>query len=235
MKKKHSFFDFIEFSLIFFTFVLPSLLVGYNSTVNLSIQPPLFFILIRICVLMYICLRMHDTGMLLHSNTSLSLTTLFKYLKKGIFVCLILFFIGILFNVFSYLSAHSTPQIIAEPPKNFFTWSWFIFSITSLACFEEVIFRLYLPEKFFYYLKVSSSYQSVSHKHAIAFRIILELPFIVLFAIGHRYLGFLAVFSALVSGATLRFFVHKYNSIIPGCIAHAINNIVSFIVVFYVV
>lgn len=113
-----------------------------------------------------------------------------------------------------------------------------IFLITvnfiARAFYEENIYRLYLPsalhcfiEKFYgsFFLKQSEGFKV--HFFLMADSVI-EIFCIAVFALSHRYLGFLSVINAFVCGAILRYCVKKSNTVLTASCSHALYNITVF-------
>ena len=111
-------------------------------------------------------------------------------------------------------------------PSSLLGWSNFFFGVIFAAFFEEVIYRFYLPRAFREILgkKISKNNQRLS--------VLCEGLALLLFGLGHVYLGFLGFLNAIVCGAVLRFCMIKTKSLwIPFGI-HAVYNFLSFLVVF---
>lgn len=99
------------------------------------------------------------------------------------------------------------------------------------AFFEESLYRLYFPSallNFSYALK-QKFFNGKSDRflkvYSISSRIFIESFCIIIFALGHRYLGIIAVINALLSGILLRIICIKNKSILYGAAAHYIYNI----------
>ncbi len=233
MKKKYFELDFFEFLLVFFVFIIPPLFVNEQNTVVLNIHYPLVEIFSRACVLIYLLIRMYDIGLSFRRQSGFFFKVLCNDILKSIGLYALLVITGIIVNTITQQGQFRSPTISAQPPGTLLLWVWFIFSIIVMACFEEIVFRQFLPEKCLYYFRHSSAYKTMSSNVKTVLYIIIELFFICSFAIGHKYLGSSAILSAFISGVILRVSVNKFKNIIPACIAHSINNIVSFLVVFY--
>ncbi|MCR4939391.1 MAG: CPBP family intramembrane metalloprotease [Treponemataceae bacterium] len=88
------------------------------------------------------------------------------------------------------------------------------FSISAL--YEELLYRQFLPDE---------SLSMIPSKHL---RLPVEILIVLLFALGHIYLGIWAVMNAFVAGCLLRFFCVKTASFLSGFIAHFIYNLIVF-------
>lgn len=111
-------------------------------------------------------------------------------------------------------------------PSSFLGWINFFFGVIFAAFFEEVIYRFYLPRAFREILgkKLSQNNQRLS--------VLCEGLALLLFGLGHVYLGVLGFLNALVCGAALRLCMIKTKSLwIPFGI-HAVYNFLSFLIVF---
>ena len=120
-------------------------------------------------------------------------------------------------------------------PSSFLGWINFFFGVIFAAFFEEVIYRFYLPQAFREILqkrltgKKKASEKMFDNQRLSVFCEGLSL---LLFGLGHVYLGVLGFLNALVCGAVLRFCMIKTKSLwIPFGI-HAIYNFLSFLIVF---
>lgn len=111
-------------------------------------------------------------------------------------------------------------------PSSLLGWINFFFGVIFAAFFEEVIYRFYLPRAFREILgkKLSQNNQRLS--------VFCEGLALLLFGLGHIYLGILGFLNALVCGAVLRLCMIKTKSLwIPFGI-HAVYNFLSFLVAF---
>ena len=111
-------------------------------------------------------------------------------------------------------------------PSSFLGWSNFFFGVIFAAFFEEVIYRFYLPRAFREILgkKFSQNNQRLS--------VLCEGLSLLLFGLGHVYLGVLGFLNALVCGAVLRFCMIKTKSLWISFGIHAVYNFLSFLMAF---
>ncbi len=234
MKKKYLFLDFFEFFAVFFIFVAPSLLVEHDTAINLDLSYDFFTVFIRILLSIYLVLRLIDEGILTNNNQiTIKRNKIPQYIAQGILVYIIIVCIALVFSFLAKFINIRVAELTAIPPQGFLAWAWFLFSIIVLACFEEVLFRLYLPLKLRNIVFSFFQNKVLSTRSQKIITLILECIIISFFAIGHCYLGVVAMITAFFSGVVFRIAIIKYKNIFPTCTAHAINNIVSFIVVFY--
>lgn len=120
-------------------------------------------------------------------------------------------------------------------PSSFLGWINFFFGVIFAAFFEEVIYRFYLPRAFREILqkrltgKKKASEKMFDNQRLSVF---CEGLALLLFGLGHIYLGILGFLNALVCGAVLRLCMIKTKSLwIPFGI-HAVYNFLSFLIVF---
>ncbi len=234
MKKKHLLFDFFEFFIIFFVFIAPSFGVEPQKAIVFDLNYDPFMIVMRSCLIVYFILRFTDDGIISIHKQNLQKKTLAQTSLMSVLTFLALQCIGLLFNFLSKIISYASISMVANPPETLFLWAWFLFSVIVLACFEEVIFRVYLPEKLWRIWDNLPIKNRISVNTNVFIKVLLEISIVLLFSIGHLYLGFIAMFSSFVSGILLRIFYIKYKRLMPICIAHSLNNITSFLVLFYV-
>jgi membrane protease YdiL (CAAX protease family) len=120
-------------------------------------------------------------------------------------------------------------------PSSFLGWINFFFGVIFAAFFEEVIYRFYLPRVFREILqkrltaKKKTSEKMFDNQRLSVF---CEGLALLLFGLGHIYLGILGFLNALVCGAALRLCMIKTKSLwIPFGI-HAVYNFLSFLILF---
>ena len=120
-------------------------------------------------------------------------------------------------------------------PSSFLGWINFFFGVFFAAFFEEVIYRFYLPRAFREILqkrltgKKKASEKMFDNQRLSVF---CEGLALLLFGLGHIYLGILGFLNALVCGAALRLCMIKTKSLwIPFGI-HAVYNFLSFLILF---
>lgn len=147
---------------------------------------------------------------------------LFKYVLPATFCFCILFCISCIFKFFALtFPVNTNNELEVTMPSGFLEWFYSILMFIFAAFYEEVIYRFYVPET------VMSWINGKTQKKI--WKYLAEFGFMAVFAAGHIYLGFYAVFVAVFAHFVLRFFYKKTGSIIPGFIAHAVYNIISLI------
>lgn len=120
------------------------------------------------------------------------------------------------------------------PPETFSGWLNVIFGTLCAAFYEEVLYRVYLPDamkRIFVHRKGGSSFQSevpqTTKKDLRSFA--LESAAVILFALAHRYVGWISVLNALIAGTVLRRCYIKTASLLSCFIAHTLYNFVMLL------
>ena len=120
-------------------------------------------------------------------------------------------------------------EIVKIVPEGAAEIAYTVLSLLIAALYEELLYRWFLPEEIKYIFS-SDSTMSKSKQTAKTLRILFEILIILLFALGHRYLGIWAVLNAFTAGCILRFICVRTDSVISGFIAHfAYNLLLLFI------
>lgn len=104
-------------------------------------------------------------------------------------------------------------------PSTMNGWLNFIFGTIAAAFFEEVIYRMYLPEAMGHFI--------VGHPKIP--RILPEIIALLLFSFGHIYLGIFGFLNAFLCGIVLRRCILKTHAIWFSFIPHAIYNFLVFL------
>ena len=115
----------------------------------------------------------------------------------------------------------------------------FFSGIIILACYEEMLYRFFLPEKarmivslVFTDFSSAISKPKKTQRGVRMFYTLAELIPICLFALAHRYLGVYAVCNALCAAIILRAAFWKKAPIFGLCAVHAAYNAAMLIVLF---
>ena len=131
-------------------------------------------------------------------------------------------FIAFILEAIAFFLNSNNPQFSVAPLDNktkiFFCLLNFILS----AFFEEVIYRLYLPQQI-------KRFFSNIHNEKIK-KYIPELITIILFALAHKYLGIYAIINAFFACIILRICYIKTQNIFTNTFAHFLYNITSLII-----
>ena len=107
----------------------------------------------------------------------------------------------------------------------------FFSGIIVLACYEEMLYRFFLPEKARRIVSLVFSDPDSAHVSRILYALAEFIP-ICLFALAHRYLGVYAVCNALCAAVILRTAVCKKVPIFGLCAVHAAYNAAMLIALF---
>ncbi|MCR4821691.1 MAG: CPBP family intramembrane metalloprotease, partial [Treponema sp.] len=102
----------------------------------------------------------------------------------------------------------------------------FIFGVMSAAFFEEVIYRFYLPQAF---REIFFKFFKDKAEAGQKINLLAEGLALLLFALGHFYLGILGFFNALVCGLALRICMIKSKSLLIPFAVHTAYNFLSFL------
>lgn len=103
-----------------------------------------------------------------------------------------------------------------------------LFGFIVFAFYEETMYRFFIP----FGAKKSIEYFTKKKELSKTSLISIEILALLLFALGHLYMGIFALLNALFSGIALRFLVIKTNSIFPGTIVHIIYNLFVYFSIF---
>ena len=107
----------------------------------------------------------------------------------------------------------------------------FFSGIIVLACYEEMLYRFFLPEKARMIVSLVFSDPDSAHVSRMFYALAEFIP-ICLFALAHRYLGIYAVGNALCAAVILRTAVCKKVPIFGLCAVHAAYNAAMLIALF---
>lgn len=107
----------------------------------------------------------------------------------------------------------------------------FVSGIIVLACYEEMLYRFFLPEKARRIVSLVFSDPDSARISRILYALAELIP-MCLFALAHRYLGIYAVGNALCAAVILRTAFFKKVPIFGLCAVHAAYNAAMLIVLF---
>ncbi|MFA6855582.1 MAG: type II CAAX endopeptidase family protein [Treponema sp.] len=125
-------------------------------------------------------------------------------------------------ELFSHLTGLQ-PSVIPVRPVSMLQYFFCILDFAAASFFEEVLYRLYLPDMLFRF---------ISHIPLLTFRsskIISESAVVIIFAFSHRYLGAASVVNAAIACIILRICCKKSGSVWTNTAAHFAYNILSLI------
>ncbi|WP_407396967.1 CPBP family intramembrane glutamic endopeptidase [Treponema sp.] len=100
-------------------------------------------------------------------------------------------------------------------------WFFLVFTVTSAAFYEEVLYRMFIPEF------LGRIMDSKMEKKLVYWTV--EIFCVLIFALAHRYLGWISVFNAFACGSILRICFKKTSSVWTGAAAHFIYNMTLII------
>lgn len=134
-------------------------------------------------------------------------------LKWGAFTLgfLMLIFAAVHAFCFAFKISSTQTEILLKNPENFSSWIFLIFTLAAGAFFEESVYRQFVPE----------TLNSLLGK----WKIPVEIFSVLIFALAHRYLGWISVCNAAFCGAVLRICRIKTDSIAPSFAAHFVYNL----------
>ena len=120
-------------------------------------------------------------------------------------------------------------------PEAFPGWILCVVCFLLAAFYEESVYRFFLPETFSVLLKnvvskaAGNIYGGTEISSQTEKRCVLasEIFSAAVFAFSHRYLGFFAVLNGAAGYCILRICLKKTGSLVPGCIAHFLYNLLN--------
>ena len=143
----------------------------------------------------------------------------FFFLSSFSILCLLLLNATVWNFIAGFFSSSSQNEIKKILPEGFWTICYICLSLFVSALYEELLYRKFIPDE---------TISFVLQDKSLHYRIISEILIILIFALGHRYLGVWAVLNAFTAGCILRFFCIRTGSFISGFIAHLIYNLIVF-------
>ena len=210
-------------------FVIPPVVVQFFSErqeVLLARYPFLVFFNGGISFLIYIfAIR----GRLFEEPVELQKLPFFIYSSNALITFGFLCLSSVIFESISYFFKidGGIQKIIF--PSSFFGWVNFFFGVIFAAFFEEVIYRFYLPRAF---MEIFGKLRIRSARNNLRLSVFSEGLSLLLFAMGHLYLGLLGFLNALVCGVALRFCMIKTKSLWISFGIHVVYNFLSFLLAF---
>lgn len=115
-----------------------------------------------------------------------------------------------------------TQNIEIIMPAGYREWTFCLLNFLFSAFYEEAVYRFFIPEALLYFTRNCKDKRMVE--------IDCEIFGMILFALGHIYLGILSVINAAIAYLVLRFCFRKTKSLIPGTAAHFFYNVLQFVV-----
>lgn len=227
MKLHHFFAEIAIFLCVFFIFALPPLFVSETDFTGFSTWAfpinELFFAVLSLFIFIYF--ERKTKVQCFFSNNSNSVEN--KKLRFCVNLGKTLITFGFLccFSAFMEFLAYTMHYSLASTfiaPKGFFEYFCFFLKFMLAVFYEEVVFRLYLPEE----LKYLVSKKVLNKKIIFVFS---ELPIALVFAFAHRYLGWPAIVNAFAAHVALRMCYKKSGNIFLVCISHFLYNLLTFL------
>ncbi|MBQ7158327.1 MAG: CPBP family intramembrane metalloprotease [Treponema sp.] len=112
------------------------------------------------------------------------------------------------------------------PPVTFLGWINAIFGTICAAFYEEVLYRVYLPDAIKQLLKKRNHTENNNDAPSQKIMLICEAAAVILFALAHRYAGWLSVANAMAAGIILRRCYYKTGALWTNLTAHVAYNTV---------
>lgn len=213
-----------EFLITFVFFALPSLLTAQRSASAVEIKFTFynFAALLYFSVLLYANQKLFCQNYNTQNKVNPLLKRAYALTSFGLLAAISVFFQVILFLLQKKSGAVEHSTLIA--PHGIISWLSFTAAVVSGAFCEETCYRFALVD----FGKEIYSFG----KKGIPWEIIA----CVIFALGHRYQGFLGILNAFCCGIALRVLVIKTKSIFLAIAVHAAYNFAAallYIVIFY--
>ena len=216
MKKKYLFAEFI---ILFAFFILPPLFVfPKNQTLTFSTFPLSASLRAVIAALLYLQFKSEKSE---NSFFYISKTLEWSALTLGFLMLIFTFFE--FFSIF-FLKENLNATNVPSLPSTFIEWIFVILTFLFGAFYEEVLYRLYLPQILKIFL-----FPTFNEKTKNKENLLIEIPPILIFALAHRYLGWIGVFNAASSAFILRICFLKTKNICAGTFSHFLYNFLLFL------
>lgn len=107
-------------------------------------------------------------------------------------------------------------------PEGVKEWIYCLINFFFSSFYEEGVYRFFIPEALLYFTRNCKDKRMVE--------IDCEILGMILFALGHIYLGILSVINAAIAYFVLRICFKKTNSLVPGTAAHFLYNVLHLVV-----
>lgn len=147
------------------------------------------------------------------------------FLKQILFALSVFLLLNISALFFRFLSDHFSglPETEFNKAGVFSEYVFCILNFIFSAFYEETVYRFFIPEC------LSKLISKKIQNPKLCF-FVTEGTALVLFALGHMYLGFLSVLNAGAAYAVLRFVFKKSGSLIPGTSGHFAYNLFQLLI-----
>lgn len=206
MKNHSLLINLIVFFLVLFFFIIPPALFPSHPVETISF-PGTNLVLFLFSIFLFYFTQKKD----LKKNKN----RFFKLIVNSVLCFLSLFALGMIFNFIAFHFSQKTNAIFLPETKKevFYIALSFLFS----AFYEEILYRLYIPEQIKSFVcKIKSNFTVF---------VISEIPVLFLFALAHKYNGIFAVFNAGFAYIILRFFYKKTDNIFVNVASHFFYNL----------
>lgn len=220
MKKKS--LSHILFFFVLFIIVLPPIVGQFflDRPDELVVYYPLsVFILVGISFFIYI---FSLKGFVFEKTVEGKKQPFFVYSSNALvcfgFICLT----SVLFEALAWFLGVKSGIHNVVFPESFLGFVNFFFGVIFAAFSEEVIYRFYLPAAF----KEILSRKIHDNQRLSVFCEVLSL---LLFSLGHIYLGIFGFLNALICGIALRYCMVRTKSIWTSFAVHTVYNFLSFL------
>lgn len=212
--KIHRFFvQILIFFCILLFFVFPPIFSKNNFQSSFNWNFNYFSFFYSICGL-FIYLYFYKKKDLVYKNNK------FLNIGYGIKTFGILFIIQAILQLINYYFSFQEENLLISKPNSIIFYFIILINFFSASLYEELLYRIYLPESLLMFCK------KINNK--IFSKIIPEIISIILFGLGHLYLGFIAVINAIISGIFLRLCYTKTHSLFINVLVHFLYNVITF-------
>lgn len=211
----------IEFILICIFLVIPPLYIKTpQNNIDLKLSP---YTIILLFISLFIFYQFE-----FRKANKLEKINFYQLISKSFIYTFILIIIHLIISAFSYFTNQSK-NIIFNIDNTIIGILLIILNLLISAFYEEVIYRLFLPEAI---LKLSKTIINLFNKDINKFspkviktgKYLIEFICILIFAFSHRYNGIIAVINAFLAGSLYRYCRIKNKTILISTISHFIYN-----------
>lgn len=220
--KNHAYIvQIIVFSIILAFFAVPPFFVNagnFNQESFTTWSFPFYQIGIGICAVIFYEFYIKDRLDFKYNNA----IKLMNLSIQFVFVLCLLFCNSLLLNFIGTCIPDFSSSIIASKPNTFLGILFLILNFTGSACYEEILYRSYIPDALLSIFKIKEK-DSVTKQ--IIFRYFIEIAGMMLFAFAHIYGGPLSVINAAIAHCILRFFYVKTKNVYVNIASHSLYNI----------
>lgn len=229
---KKSFFFWLVFFYVILFFVIPPVFTQFFVERNdkfVASYPFSTFLLGGIAFLIYISAL---KGKIFEKEVLSKKQPFFLYSSNALVAFGALCLSSVIFESISYFFKIDGGIQKILFPSSFLGWFNFFFGVIFAAFFEEVIYRFYLPRAFreiFGKLRIFSKFDAENN---LRLSVLCEGLALLLFGLGHLYLGVLGFLNALLCGSVLRFCMIKTKSLWISFGIHVVYNFLSFLLAF---